>query len=114
SPRIVRIDLQLKLYPGGEGRAHRLRRRRVHMHRTIMAQAHPLGDAARDVFVGFDGARGQEALGMARLNAHDRYARLAKSPVQPFRQRTGLDPSAIDNTGPLCPAFDTWLRLPRY
>ena len=38
-----------------------------------MAEAHHFGDAARVVFVGLDGARGQEALGMARLNAHDRY-----------------------------------------
>lgn len=48
----------------------------------------------------------EEALGMARLDAHDRYTRLAKSPVQPFRQRTGLDPGNIDDTGPLYQAFD--------
>jgi hypothetical protein len=44
------LDLQLrgdKLHPGGEGRAHRLRRRRLDMHRTIMAEAHHFGDAAR-------------------------------------------------------------------
>jgi hypothetical protein len=46
-----------------------------------MAQAHHLGDAASVVLVGFDGARGKKALGMAHLNTHDRYARLAQSPV---------------------------------
>jgi hypothetical protein len=50
------------------------------VYRPVVAEAHQLGDAAGVVSVGFD-TRGQEALAMARLNAHDRYTRLAKSPV---------------------------------
>ena len=55
------LDLQLrgdKLHPGGEGRAHRLRRRRLDMHRAIVPEAHHLRDAAGIVLVGLDRARG--------------------------------------------------------
>jgi hypothetical protein len=43
---------------------------------------------------------------MSRFNAHDRYTRLAKRPMEPLRQRTGLDPGKLDHTGPLRQPLD--------
>jgi hypothetical protein len=51
---------------------------------------------------------------VSRLYANDRYTRLAKSPVQPFEQRTGLDPGEIDDAGPLPQTFHERLGLARY
>jgi hypothetical protein len=36
-----------------------------------------------------------------RVSIHDRYARLAKPPMEPLRQRAGLDPGKLDEAGPL-------------
>jgi hypothetical protein len=86
------LDLQLrgdKLHPGGERRAHRLRCRRLDMHRTLVAEAHHFCDSARVVFVGFDRARGQEALGLARLDAHDDGDRRTTSRRRVCRRRGG-------------------------
>jgi hypothetical protein len=111
------LDLQLwsdELQPGGKGRAHRLRRRRLDVYRPIMAQAHHFGDAASVVLICLDGARGQEALGMAHLNTHDRYAGLAKRLMKPLWQWTGFDSGERDITGPLGKSFNEGLWLARH
>ena len=40
------------------------------------------------------------------IDKNDRYARLAKSPMEPLRQRTGLDPCKLNDTGPLRQLLD--------
>jgi hypothetical protein len=85
-----------------------------------VAKPHHLGDAASVISVGLDRARRQEALGMARLDAHRGDARLAQPLVQPFRQRTGLDAGKINDAGPFRKTRNerSWLTqhlaLPQY
>lgn len=50
--------------------------------------------------------REDEALRVPRLDTHDRYARLAKPPMEPLRQRAGLDPGKLDQAGPLRQPLD--------
>ena len=83
------------------------------MNRAVVAEAHPLGDAAGVVLVGLHRPRGQKALCLARLDTHDRYAFLAKPSMEPLRQWAGLDPDKLDDAGPLRQSFDQRAGLTR-
>jgi hypothetical protein len=91
-----------------------LRLGRLHVHRTVVADTHHLGDAARVVPVGLHRSGGQEALRVAGLNADRLESGGHQVTVQPFRQRAGLQADHVYFVPPRPKLLNEWTRFAVY